>query len=356
MKNTHGGTVDALARELGIEKDSLTDFSANINPLGLSKGARAAINSAMDSIKDYPDDESVELIEELARYHKLPAQNIVVGNGSIEFIYLIARMLQNKKVLIIVPAFSEYERALTVAGVDVDFFCLNEADDFKVDIEKLAEKLAEGFDALWMANPANPNGGLLEKAVMEEILKITAELNVLTIIDEAFMDFTEEQSIKTCVLDTDNLIVLRSMTKFFALAGLRVGYIFAGKELIRKLRERKEPWTLNRLGSAAAIASLKDDTYIKETRAFIKEERNFLYEELAALPNMKPYPSHANFILIKLTNDLKAKDLQRKLLESRIVIRDCTNYRALTGEFIRIAIKKRAENITLLTALKEILK
>lgn len=351
----HGGKVDQVARELGIDKDDVLDFSANINPLALPEAARKAIASAVDSIKDYPDDESIELIEELARYHDIPAENLLVGNGSIEFIYLIARMLRDKRVLIIVPAFSEYERALKIAGADIEFFYLNEADDFRVNTEDLTEKLNEGFDALWMANPANPNGGLLKKAAMEDILAITEGLNVLTVIDEAFMDFCEDESIKTSVLDSKNLIVLRSMTKFFALAGLRVGYIFAPKEIIVRLRDIKEPWTLNRLGSVAAIASLKSDDYIEETCAFIADERDFMYEGLKALSNIKTYTPSANFILIGLTGTLKAEEVQRKLLKSHILIRDCTNYRGLTGEFIRVAIKKRAENIALLTALKEVI-
>ena len=357
MKEAHGGTVDKLARELNLKKDSIIDFSANINPLGLSKGARAAIENGIDSIKDYPDDESIELIEALAKYHHLPTENLLVGNGSIEFIYLIARILRDKKVLIVVPAFSEYERALTIAGANIEFFSLGEADGFKVDSKKLAARLAEGFDALWMANPTNPNGRLLSESATKKLLTMTRELGVLSIIDEAFMDFVEEDSIKSQLLDNSHLIVLRSMTKFFALAGLRVGYIFAEKNMIEKIKEIKEPWTLNRLGSLAAVASLREETYIEDTRNFIKTEYDFLYAGLGSIANIKPYTSKANFILIELTGSIKAEEVQKKLLaDYNIFIRDCTNYRGLEGEHIRVAIKKRADNMMLLTALNDALK
>lgn len=357
MKETHGGTLDKLARELNVEKDSIIDFSANINPLGLSKGARAAIENGIDSIKDYPDDESTELVEALAKYHHLPTENLLVGNGSIEFIYLIARMLRDKKVLVVVPAFSEYERALTIAGANIEFFYLSEADGFKVETDKLSARLKEGFDALWIANPSNPNGRLLSKSATKEILATTKELGLLSIIDEAFMDFAEEDSIKTCAPDNANLIVLRSMTKFFALAGLRIGYIFAEKNMIAKIKEIKEPWTLNRLGSLAAVASLREETYIEDTLNFIKTEYDFLYAGLESIANIKPHASKANFILIELTGGLKAEEVQKKLIaDYNIFIRDCTNYRGLEGEHIRVAIKKRADNMMLLTALNDALK
>ncbi len=353
MNGRHGGNVTEMAVAFNVDAGSVTDFSASINPLGMSMKAKEAVMKALDSAGNYPDIESYGLEKALSQYHRIPEAGISAGNGATEFIYLIPMALKPKRALIVSPAFSEYERSLCQAGCRVEFFEPKEDEDFKPNLPLLAARLKEGFDILWIGNPGNPTGSLIPRKEMLTILNAAKGSGTLGVVDEAFMDFNENESVKHEVNVRDDLIVIRSMTKFFALAGLRVGYAFARGRLMDVLKGWKKPWTLNRLGEAAAIASLRDADYREKTLCLINEERRFLYDGLSSFPFLKPYPSGANFILLRLGNGIGAGKMQERLLkEDGLLVRDCGNFRGLQGEFIRVAIRSRAENALLLEALK----
>lgn len=353
MSFKHGGNITEVAGQYNIDADSIMDFSASINPLGMSPAAKEAVLKAVDSAEHYPDTESRELVAALSEYHSIPSGNILAGNGSTEFIYLIPRVFRPKKALIITPAFSEYERSLKQAGCSVAYFPLDANERFRLDLSKLLLQLSKGYDTLWIGNPNNPTSAVIPREEMVEILAEAGRMEVLVVADEAFMDFSEDESIKGEIINFDNLIVLRSMTKFFALAGLRVGYVLGSKKLINRLQSMKEPWSLNTPGQAAAAASLTDGSYRKESLRFMERERNFLFGGLKSLPFLKPHPSRANFIIARLKNDIKSGSLQKMLLtEHHILVRDCGNFHGLDGEFIRMAVKKREENTLLLKALR----
>lgn len=351
--HSHGGNREETARIHKIDVASIIDFSANINPLGISPKAKEAIIKAVHSIENYPDTESYEFVKALAVYHHMAPENIVAGNGSIEFIYLIPKVLKSKRALIVAPAFSEYERALYQADCHVEYFPLKEEDDFILTLPSFISRLKDGFDTVWIGNPGNPTGKIISKNDIKMIIDKAEAGGVSCIVDEAFIDFKESESVKAEVKRYKNLIVLQSMTKFFALAGLRVGYAFGGKNFIKEMKKWKEPWTLNRLGEAAAVASLKDRSYRKKTLDFINAERTFLYDRLHSLPFLKTYPASANYILVKLNNGIRSNDMQERLLnKDGILVRDCGNYHCLDGEFLRLAVRKRGDNILLIEALK----
>ena len=353
MKGLHGGNIAEIARGCNIAQTSIVDFSASINPLGMPPAAKEAYLKAIDSVKRYPDNESFGLIRALSMYHDLPSQNILAGNGSTEFIYLIPRILRPERSLVVIPTFSEYDAALRQSKGRIDYFELREEEEFMLDISQLLTKLRCGYDSLWIGNPGNPTGGLIGNEKMTEILMEAERLGITCIIDEAFMDFSEEESIKGEVANLDNLIVLRSMTKFFALAGLRVGYIIGSENLIGRLKNEKEPWSLNSPGQATATASLADGSYREESLKLIEKEREFLYEGVRSVSFLKPFPSRANFILSKLEKGIKSGELQKALLKKfSILVRDCGNFHGLDGEFIRMAVNKRRENTLLLKALR----
>lgn len=353
MTYRHGGNIKEVAGKYGIDESSIIDFSANINPLGLSKLAREAMTGAIDDVVNYPDSRSSALSHAISNYHGIPAENILVGNGATELIYLIPRALNPKKALIVAPAFSEYERALKLAGCEVDHFILAGEDGFTIDPTLLYAAMEKGYDMLWLASPSNPVGSLTAKKVIVEIARKAAGFGITLVVDEAFIDYSESESIKNEIHNFDKLIVLRSMTKFFALAGLRIGYLFGHDKIISKLKQCKEPWSLNSLGEAAAIASISDKRYIEESLVFIDDERGFLLSELQNIKGIKVYKPAANYILMKLNGGMSAHLLQKRLLkEHHILIRDCSNYEGLDENFIRVAIRTRGENERLIEGLK----
>ena len=265
----HGGDVYHLARSLGLDLADLLDFSANINPLGFPAGIQAAIQQALGEIVHYPDRRCLELRRELAAYHGLSAEQILVGNGSTELLYLVARALAPRQALIVAPAFSEYEHALKAAQVPVAFQVTAEADNFT-----LSEPLdPQGADLVFLAHPASPSGVLLAPELLLEVAARLDAAGVYLLLDEAFVDFVEEASLKTQLARFPRLLILRSFTKFFAIPGMRLGCLLAAPELIRRLAAVQEPWSVNTLAQAMGRACLQDLDYMARSRALVRQER-----------------------------------------------------------------------------------
>jgi threonine-phosphate decarboxylase len=346
----HGGDVYQLARSLGINLADLIDFSASINPLGYPPGIAGAVQEALKEIVHYPDRRCVALRQDLAAYHHLTSEEILVGNGSTELIYLLARVLKPRRGLIITPAFSEYEHALRVAGVPMAFQATTEAHNFTLN--EVFE--AQAGDLVFLAHPASPSGSLLDP---ELFLAVAARLDAAgayLLLDEAFIDFVEEASFKSHLNRFPRLLILRSFTKFFGIPGMRLGCLLAAPELVARLGEAQEPWSVNTMAQVMGRACLADREYMAATRAVITQERAFLLDRLAALPGLTPFPSVVNYLLVKLNHPgATAAHLRQKMLTHRIVIRDASNFRGLDERFFRIAVRGREENKRLLQALKE---
>lgn len=348
MNKTHGGNIWKIAKENGIKPESILDFSASINPLGLSPRAEKAIKDAISLLGHYPEPGAEAIIHELASFHALPEKNILAGNGSSQFIYLIPQIFQPKKVLLVEPCFSEYGNSL-VNGCAIDSFICKEDNDFLPDIDKLFDEIKNGYDIIYLGNPANPTGALISKKTILDIAAECKKYKTILIVDEAFIDFVEQDSVKREAVLFDNLIVLRSMTKFFAMPGLRLGYIIAHDKIARQFADFMPPWSVNTLAIAAGIESLRDRDYIKKTREWLISEMPFLMQGLCAMPYLKTYPSKVNYLLVKiLFPAILATDIQKQLLKNGLLIRDCGNFIGLDSGFFRVAVRKRAENIFLL--------
>jgi threonine-phosphate decarboxylase len=344
----HGGTVFAVARELGVAPEAIIDFSASINPLGPAPGVREALAAAFDRLGHYPDDSAAELTAALAAWHGLDPAQVGVANGSTELIYLLPRLVAGSRALIVAPPFSEYARALSRAGWQVDYFFLSPADGFALSLPDLAERLATGYDLLILANPGNPTGALVPLAQVTSLLEACRQAGTFLVLDEAFMDFCEEASAKRLVAGSGGALVLRSMTKFFAIPGLRLGYALAAAGIIARLRELREPWSVNSLAQVAGIASLADPAYAARTRAFVAAERDWLAARLAELPGLAVFPSAANYLLVELTDGTSADALAARLRQERLLVRACGNFPGLDSRFFRVAVRARAENERLL--------
>ena len=378
----HGGNIEEIARKYGLKKERIMDFSANINPLGPPLRVIRTLKENLDKIARYPDPGAIDLRKELSKYLKVSPENIIAGNGAVELIHLICRTLRPKKALIVVPTFSEYEFALKSIGCKTQFFPLKSRGNFRLDIEELSKSL-KNIDLLFLCNPNNPTGQLIGKADLLKIIDVAQKRGVFVIIDEVFMDFVETEKEETLIQEAinpirsscqrqgirpqrgritskgvkrDNLFIIRSLTKFFALPGIRIGYGIGNKRLLKKLKIHQEYWSVNTLAQIAGIAALKDKKYIKRTKRIIPEERKFLYHKLSEIKGLKPYPSVTDFILCRLTtNRVNSAIIRKKLIQKNILIRDCSSFRSLNNRYIRIAVRTRQENLHLVNSLSTII-
>jgi threonine-phosphate decarboxylase len=347
----HGGNIYRLAEELRLPENKIIDFSASINPLGVPKRVRMALQRELKSLHNYPDPETKELRRSLSQYHDIDPETILCSNGSTELIYLIPRALKPKKVLIPSPTFLEYERAVFRAQdqahrIQIKELMLKKEGQFEIKPDEFINAM-HGCDMAFLCNPNNPTGNLLRKEAVLKIAEAAKGLRCLLIVDEAFIDFQPEESVIRDVQDNPYLIVLRSMTKFYALSGLRIGYGVLPVNLINRIKEFKEPWTVNSLAQKAAIMAIEDRVYVVETLRLIKKEKGFL-ENSFKKKGIKFFPSTANFYLLKINNRI---DL--KLRERGILVRNCSNFKGLDDSYIRIAVKTGKENRLLINALAE---
>ncbi len=348
----HGGDVYHLARTLGVELAELLDFSANINPLGFPPGLAFAVQEAMREIVHYPDRRSLKLRAALAAHHRLTPEEILVGNGSTELIYLAARALRPRRGLIVTPAFSEYEHALDLAGVPVAFHPTAEAHHFT--LQEVPE--LQAGDLVFLAHPASPSGVLLDPDLFLRLAARVEAVGAYLLLDEAFVDFVEAASLKRQLGRFPRLLILRSFTKFFGMPGMRLGFLLAAPDLVARLSGAQEPWSVNTMAQAMGVACLADQEYMSRTRSLIARELDFLLPRLAALPGLSPFPSVVNYLLVKLTRPgITAAALRQRLLAHRIVIRDASNFRGLDARFFRLAVRRREENERLLAALSQCL-
>lgn len=350
---THGGNIYEAARRYGYAEKKIIDFSSNVNPLGASSYAKRAAKKALSSIDRYPDPDMRDLRKAIARYFGIKSEHVMCGNGSNSLIHLLPRVFRPRKVLIPFPTFSEYSAAVEEAGCEVVPFPLLEREGFRVDALEMSFAL-KGVDMAFLCNPNNPTGQIVPKAEMLEIARYALEHGVRLVVDEAFMDFTDSESIIKEAVETSHLICIRAFTKFFGMPGLRVGYAVSGEATIAGLREGQEPWTVSIPAERAAIAVLGDWTYIEKTRRLINKERDRLLSALRILPGVETFPCAANFLLIKLTA-IDVPTFIDKLGERGMLVRDCSSFFGLDGRYIRIAIRTGCENRRLIKAFRELL-
>ncbi len=352
----HGGNIFTVARTLGVTPDQILDFSASINPLGMSPMARKALICSLDTLVHYPDTSHTELKQALATFHALAPAHFALANGSTELIYNLPAMLPGNKALIVSPSFSEYVRALGQHRWETRHFILSPESNFSIDTDKLERALGGGVDALFICNPGNPNGTLYPERVIEKIYSLCLAAGTFMILDEAFMDFCEEASAKRMIVHSDNAIVLRSMTKFFGIPGLRLGYAICNATLAERLDSMGGPWSVNSLALASGTAALQDIEHNQESLEFVRQERRTLFERLSQFSQLTLYPSSTNYLLVEIKGGMTSRELKERLLPYRILIRDCASFMGLSDRFFRIAVRTGDENNRLLECLGRILK
>ncbi len=343
----HGGNIHKALRET-TGNGKILDFSANINPLGPPEWFRPLISNSLENLIHYPDPENTDFLRALSSHTGIPAECIVAGNGTTELLYLITKVLPVKRALIPVPSYVDYVRASRLAELAVSTLRLLEGQDFAVDCRELMAAIAPE-DLVILATPNNPTGGTVDRDSLLALVRDCPESYFL--IDEAFLDFQEGgKSLGGCA---ENILTLNSMTKFYGVPGLRIGYATLPPSIAALVRQNLPPWTVNTLAQTVGARAVQDRDYQAATRKACLELRGELAESLAAFPQLKVYPSVANYLFVKRVSGGDAADLARFCLKRGIMIRNCCNYEGLDASFFRIAVRTREENQQLVAAFHE---
>ncbi len=353
----HGGNVVEIARRHGLKPEDILDFSANINPAGPPPAVLRLMAGLQDDpgiLIRYPEQNCESLAAHIGDHLGVDAECVVIANGSAALFDVIVRSLKPRRALVPIPAFSEYARSLYSGGCEFIPFRLSPDDNFQLDTDAFLAELRDcGCDFCVLSNPHNPSGSLTSSKSILNLIISAERLGISVAIDEAFIDFCPQPSHGASATKFQNVIVLRSLTKFYAMAGLRVGFAVANRDLAEVVRLQVPSWPVCGLAIAAAIEAINDRIFASQTRTACNLEREWLTAMLASM-KIKVFPSAANFLLLELPAGAPSVSLNERLLaEHRIMIRDCSSYAGLeSGRFARVAVKDRASNSRLINALK----
>ncbi len=342
----HGGNIYRASEETGLPVRSIMDFSASVNPLGVPDSVASVIRENIPLIAHYPEPFAEGLAREIGEHLGIDPETILCGNGSTELIYLVARVLAPRRVLIPAPTFSEYERACDAAGTSCVHYLLSGKNGFDLDAAGFIAAMS-GCDMVFLCNPNNPTGRMLSRDAVLSMARAAERIGCYFVVDEAFIEFAPGNSVVDEVADNSHLIVLRSLTKYYALPGLRIGYAVLPQTLVSRMKKQKEPWTINSLAQMAGIAALRDTRYQDRTLAVVDAEKKYLEQGMKSL-KIDYVPSSANYYLIRMEN---ARKVIASLRGKGILVRGCSNFIGLDGNYIRIAVRTRKENKALLKEL-----
>lgn len=290
----------------------------------------------------------------LAGRHDMEPAQVLLGNGSTQLIYLLCAALRPRKALIVGPAFSEYANALALGGVNIRQFTLAADDGFHFSMQRFTPAWDKDCDIVFLTTPNSVTGQLISRIDIQNLSDEAFARKCFVVVDEAFIDFIEGESVKALARRNPYLIVLRSLTKYYALPGLRLGYLLAEASRVTQLAAYHEPWSVNGPALNVALACLRDAGFVTRTKRWLERERRFLWERLTALEGFDPFPSRTNFLLVKIaTTGGDALQLRSFLLRKKILIRACDSFAGLGTDYFRIAVRRRKDNWTLITALEE---
>ncbi|WP_287771141.1 threonine-phosphate decarboxylase CobD [Megasphaera sp.] len=347
----HGGNIYAAPPP----GKAWLDFSANINPLGLSPAVKEAMTAHIDAVVHYPDPKGTALRAALERTYGVSSDSLLLGNGAAELFYLYMHTFRPRRVLLPVPSFSEYERAARAIGAAIDYCHLSAEGDFSYPWETLRAACGH-VDCIIIGNPNNPTGTLASAHELKALTDLAARKGTDILVDESFLDFLpseEAYSVRELAQETDSLFVIRSLTKFYALPGLRLGFGVT-TPLRRSLMEgHKDDWNVNVLAQYAGVAALGDRDYQNESRRLVAAERDRLYAALTHMSGIEVCRPCVNFLLWRLADDIPAEVLIEALRDEGILVRSCANYVGLSPSYIRTAVRSPWDNKSFIQILQE---
>lgn len=358
----HGGNVYGAARALNCNPHEIVDFSASINPLGASPHVWKSIAKARPLLHHYPDPECWDLRRALATLWQIDPEQIVVGNGSTELIDALPRALGIHRLLVVQPTFSEYVAAMSRAGAEATALYAERRDQYAIPIDHLCKVIHTGrhagrpIDGVLLCHPNSPTGQACSADDVARLAQATRRRDLWLFIDEAFADYCPERSVLPHAASWPRVVVLRSMTKFYALPGLRVGYAVATRATIRRVQRQLPPWSVSMLGQIAAFAAVNDAVHARKSLRFMARERERFRARLASLPGCVVMPTYANYVLVELPRNRHARDITEQLRSKGLLIRDCSSVPGMNSRSIRLAVRTVQENDHLIQVLSHLLR
>ena len=341
-QNPHGGDI--------YGEEILLDFSANTNPFGTPKGVLDAICGTLSDIHRYPDPYCRRLTQAIAEFEDVPKEYILCGNGAADLIYAYCETVRPSLAVELAPTFSEYALGLKRVGCQVERYYLKPEKDFTLEDSFLAFLAEKKPEAVFLCNPNNPTGKIVDTELMKQILMLCKQNGTCLFVDECFLDLSDSgESLKQYLANYRNLFILKAFTKSYGMAGIRLGYCMSSdSELLEKMSQSTQPWNVSSIAQAAGIAALQEQAFLQKTKDLIVVERQWLKERLEEL-GFRVFQSSANYLLFH-----GPADLHIKLKEKKISIRNCDNYYGLGPGWYRIAVRLHEENIRLIQAIKEV--
>ena len=349
MKLIHGGDWAGFKARHG---QLPLDFSVNISPLGIPEGVRQAIVDAITNADRYPDPLCRKLRAKLAEKEGVPVEWVLCGNGAADLIFRAVLAHRPRWALLPAPTFAEYEAALQTAGCQITHYGLREENNFAFD-DGILQLIQPGMDMAFLCQPNNPTGRTISRPLLLEILARCKEIGSLLVMDECFLDFLDDPAAFTlagALGEHPNLLILRSFTKLYAMAGVRLGYCLSSDPLLlNAMGSAGPPWAVSSLAQAAGLAALEETEYVKSARTLIQTERPWLAARLEGL-GLRVIPGEANFLLFQCNTPLSAT-----LGQKGILLRECGNYRGLDTAWYRAAVRTHEDNVQLFQAIQEVL-
>lgn len=345
---------------LRLEQYETVLYNSNLNPLGVPESVKKVLEKSLSAVGQYPMDYYTPLKETISKYAGCDMEHIVLGNGSSDLLRLFTALIMPKKALLPIPSQTEYETVLKNFGCDVDFYELKEEDGFVFDVMDFATKLDSSYDVVILGNPNNPTSQIISRDAIDTLAEVCKTLEITLIIDEMYIEFTEKYEELTAVplvKDYDNLIVLRSVSKFFAVPGLRFAYaIMNNEENMAIINMTSTPNNISTLTAIACIELFKDKTYIKESKSIIYTERNLIYSALSTNKNLRLYKPYGNFMLVKiLKDDVTSGTLAANCNMKGIVLRNCSDIRGLSDKYVRFCFMNPKQNDLMVNSILEML-
>ncbi|GLX70769.1 threonine-phosphate decarboxylase CobD [Paenibacillus glycanilyticus] len=344
----HGGDLRTAEETFGFPARQFIDFSSNMNPYGPPDGVRRVLVHYAEQIDRYPDPAVRGLRSKLARLHRVDEQSIMIGNGAAELIDLVVRALKPPVTALAYPCFTEYGDAVMKSGGKIEPIMLSSDNSFELT-ESMAEQSKAKF--YMIGSPNNPTGQLVDPALIMKLVYNGATV----VVDEAFMDFIPEEEKLTLIREAANherLFVIRSMTKFYAIPGIRLGYMVGAPQQIAAMRRLQVPWSVNSLAQQIGEAVLEEKDYALRTMNWLQEEKPWLIQKLEGL-GLRVIPGNVNYLLVQLPGvpGLTAATLQYEMGRMGLLIRDASHFIGLDESYCRFAVKLRHQNEWLLEAL-----
>ncbi len=350
-KDSHGGNIYKKAKELGIPEGQILDFSANISPLGLPQAIRNVMVEAIDGIVNYPDPDCTDLKKAIAENDHVDEEWIACGNGGADLLYRVAFGWKPQNVLLPVPAFVEYEEALRASGAKIIYSPMGQN---MLAGEELFEKITEEIDMILLCNPNNPTGLLLERDYIIRVLEEAKKVGAMVLLDECFLEICtseQEHTLKPYLKEYENLVILKSFTKLYAIPGVRLGYLLTSNgELIKAVNRAGQAWSVSTMAQKAGICALSLIQYKKDVIETVAKELIYMKKHLSEMP-IHLFDGQANYLFFRCPG---MEDLDRRLERKGIMIRNCSNYVNLGKDYWRVAVRDHRSNERLIKALEEI--